>query len=234
MYYLVSLAGFVLGSIILSLILGRVKNTKAMNIFFALIIFGTYIAYVVFVYLDVGWQNKNFINTLPTANISPFMFFIAPLCVFAPKAIKKHFLLLISLLSIVMILLPAYNCVQNYLNGIEFAPHLLLDYGSHFVMLLWGIYLVRSNQVELNFKSFSSSLSTMLCILIVFTTLNSIFDTSFFGLSLNGKHNIYGYVLVDNSYLSLLIYLGGLVALLFIGYGFCKIIKKLHKPRYYY
>ena len=234
MYYLIALAVFALLALILSYVLGRVRNTKVMNIIFAFAIFLSYIAFVVIVYIKVGLKDKAFTNTLPTANISPLAFFISPLCVFAPKSIKKHFLLLFSLLSIVMILLPVYNCVYNYLTNHEFVPYLLLNYFSHLVMLLWGIYIIRSKQVKLNLKSFSSSLSTILCILILFTSLNSIFDTSFFGLSLNGKHNIYGYVLVDNSYLSLSIYVVGLVTLLLIGYVFCKLIEKIFRPRYYY
>jgi hypothetical protein len=56
--------------------------------------------------------------------------------------------------------------------------------------------------------------------------LNVIFDTAFFGLSLNGKHNIYNKVLVDNSYLSALLYYIGLLAVLVMGYFVCKAFAK--------
>ena len=47
--------------------------------------------------------------------------------------------------------------------------------------------------------------------------LNVIFDTAFFGLSLNGKHNIYNFVLTDNSYLSAALYFLGLLCVLGLG-----------------
>ena len=53
--------------------------------------------------------------------------------------------------------------------------------------------------------------------------LNVVFDTAFFGLSLNGKHNIYNNVLVLNSYLSAFLYFFGLCGVLLMGFGFSKI-----------
>ena len=56
--------------------------------------------------------------------------------------------------------------------------------------------------------------------------LNLIFDTSFFGLSLRGKHNIYNNVIVDNSYLSAAIYYAGLIFVLLMGYLVSKAFSK--------
>lgn len=56
--------------------------------------------------------------------------------------------------------------------------------------------------------------------------VNSIFTTSFFGLTFNDNYNIYNMVLVNNAYISALIYLIGLIMVLILGYLFQKIINK--------
>ena len=56
--------------------------------------------------------------------------------------------------------------------------------------------------------------------------LNVAFDTAFFGLSLNGKHNIYNMVLVSNSYLSACIYFLGVGVVLLLGVALCKIVER--------
>ena len=60
----------------------------------------------------------------------------------------------------------------------------------------------------------------------VMLILNLILDTAFFGLSLRGKHNIYNNVLVDDSYLSALLYYIGLCGVLTLGYGFNRILNR--------
>ena len=56
--------------------------------------------------------------------------------------------------------------------------------------------------------------------------LNTVFDKAFFGLSLNGKHNIYNMVLTDSSLLSAVIYFLGLLLVLFLGFFYSKLMKK--------
>ena len=53
-----------------------------------------------------------------------------------------------------------------------------------------------------------------------------IFDNAFFGLSLFGKHNIYNMVIVDNSYLSALLYFIGLIGVTLLGYGFNMLLSR--------
>ncbi|MBO5711476.1 MAG: hypothetical protein J6R47_01425, partial [Acholeplasmatales bacterium] len=59
--------------------------------------------------------------------------------------------------------------------------------------------------------------------------LNVIFDTSFFGLSLNGKHNIYRMVLVSDSYLSAFLYYIGAIGVMALGYLIQKFVNKEYK-----
>ena len=204
----------------------KFKNVKITNFIFCLIAFVLHIISMLIIFLDVGACDWNFLNTLPVANVSPFIFTVVPIYLVLPKSIKKYFFTLISLLSVGMFLATCFNCF--YFNSIsyKFHPQFVLDYIAHFSISLWGIYLVKSNQIELKVKQCLISGLMIFCVAFIMMLLNVIFDTAFFGLSLNGKHNIYNMVLVENSYLSAFIYLLGLCIVLVIGYFLQKILNK--------
>ena len=95
-----------------------------------------------------------------------------------------------------------------------------------FFELTFGIYLVRSGQVTLAPRKSLYSGLIIIGVALFMMVLNLIFDTSFFGLSLLGKHNIYGNVLVESSYLSALIYFAGLTVILLLGYACSRFFEK--------
>lgn len=200
------------------------KNVKVWNIVFTLVTFIAYITVVIVVYLDVGFRDWNFQNTLPVANVSPFMFASLPFSFVLPKKIRKYYFLLVSLLIVGMFFSAVFNCVYNTVISYKFHFHFLLDYIAHVVLSLWGVYLVKTKQVELTKKDITITFIVMLSIITLMLILNVIFDTSFFGLSLNGKHNIYNNVIVESSYLSALIYYIGVVVVLFMGLGAQKLL----------
>ena len=202
----------------------KFTNAKWTNFVFFLIIFLSYLGLVLKVYFDVGASDWNFQNTLPTANVSPFMFCTTPIYFILPKKAKEYYLLLISLLSVGMFLSGTLGCVYYASINYKFHPHFLLDFSAHFAMFLWGIYIIKSNQAELKLKKCLISGSIIFGVAIIMLILNAIFDTTFFGLNLNGKHNIYNNVLVSNSYLSALIYFSGLMAVLLLGFLFNKLL----------
>lgn len=59
--------------------------------------------------------------------------------------------------------------------------------------------------------------------------VNLIFDTTYFGLSLYGKHTIYNTVLVEESWLSAVIYCVGLGSVLWLGYIYSLLMACQHK-----
>ena len=196
----------------------HMKNTKVWNLVFVCVVFLLYIICVWVIYKKSGINDWNFKNVLPTANVSPFMFASSLLILVLPKNIKQYFLVLVSLLSVGMVLSGVINCIYNAVINYNFHIHFFLDYLAHFVLSLWGVYIVKSEQVELNKKNCFIGSFLIYCVLAVMLVLNVVFDRAFFGLSLNGKHNIYNMVLVSNSYLSALIYIVGLGLVLFLGY----------------
>ena len=126
--YLVSLIVLLAIYVLMLFLFKYFKNTLITNIIFASIIFICHIIHAIIVYNDVGPNDWNFLNMLPTANVSPFMFTVVPLFFVLPKSIRKYFALLISLLSVGMIISPTVSSVHFFLIGYKFHPSFLLDY----------------------------------------------------------------------------------------------------------
>jgi hypothetical protein len=203
-----------------------IRNFRLFNVLFGCLVYIPYLWLSCIVYNDVGFYDWNFQNTLPTANVSPFMFSSVPLLLILPPKAKKAVYLLISLLSVGMFGSAALGCIGNAAINYKFHFHFLLDYISHFALSLFGIYLIRTKQVEFHAKNCLVSASIIFGSATVMLILNLILDTAFFGLSLTGKHSIYNNVIVDNSYVSALIYYVGLLMVLLLGYGVCKMFQK--------
>jgi hypothetical protein len=196
------------------------KNTRLWNGIFSALIFTLYIIVMVRIYISVGFYEWNFQNILPVANVSPFMFALALVMHIFPQKIKKHIYLLISLLSVGMLLSATFNCIYNASINYKFHVHFLCDYLAHILLSLWGIYQIKSKQVTLCKKNSLISGAIIFGVAFTMLILNLIFDTAFFGLSLNGKHNIYNVVITKSSALSALVYFVGLGVVLLLGYFF--------------
>lgn len=214
---------YVLGILIVNKV--NIRSEKIANFIFGSVIFVSYIYCVYKIYLSVGVNDWNFFNALPVANVSPFMYVFSFFCLFFPKKIQKYVLLLISLLSFAMFCAGILSCVSYIMRHYAFHFTIALDAFVHVLLSLYGVYLVKSGQVKLSkTKDVVVSGGIIVGVAIIMMVFNLIFDTSFFGLSLYGKHNIYNMVLVGNSIVSAFIYFGGLCLLLVGGYYFQKII----------
>ena len=214
MGYIISLFIFLTIYVFLVKNIKFTSNVCLVNAIFFTLIYLPYLALVLVVYFDVGPYDWNFLNTLPTANVSPFCFFTLPAVMLLPKKIKKYFLLLYSLLTVGMFLSPTLGIIDCIIKGTKFHLHFQLNYLSHYALSLFGIYLIKSKQIQLNLKDALISCFIIIGVCFVMIILNLIFDTAFFGLSFTGKHNIYNNVLVNNPYLSALIYFTGLIFVL--------------------
>ena len=204
----------------------RMKRVWIWDLAFVAAILSLYLSVVVTVYKSVGFYDWNFQNTLPVANVSPFMFTLTPLALLLPKRIRGHVFLLISLLSVGMVLSAVFNCFYNTAIHYKFHLHFACDYLAHVLLSLFGVYLVRSGQVKLTKKNALISSSIILGAAVIMLVLNVIFDKAFFGLSLSGKHNIYNVVLTSNSYLSAILYFLGLSGVLLMGYCYVGLLKR--------
>ena len=225
MHYIYALL-IMLGIFFLLLLLTkRIANLNIVNFIFTACVFVPYLIRIVMIGCDVGLTDWTFRNTLPTANVSPFMFFVAPFLLALPGKIRKYGHTLVAMLCIGMFASGLLDCVSQTMAHYRFNWLFIFDQFCHLAMAAWGVYLIRSKQVHVDFRSCLKSGGILVCVALLMMLLNVIFDTAFFGLSLNGKHNIYLMVLVENSYLSALIYFAGLIAVLAMGYGALQALK---------
>lgn len=202
------------------------KDSLLTNIIFCLNVVAPYLVLVLYIYLTAGPTDWNFFNALPLANVSQFMFSTCWIVFVLPKRVREYYVSLVSLLSLGMFIAPTLGLGTYGFTNYPFRPHFLLDSWAHYSLSLWGIYFVSSKQCELSIKKALIGGSIIVIVALSMMALNMIFDTSFFGLSLNGKHNIYLMVLVDNSYLSALIYFAGLAVVLGGGFFYQKLLSK--------
>ena len=203
------------------------RCVKAFNLIFPIVVFALYLSLCIYVYrTDTDPGRWNFLNTLPVANISPFTFSIMPLLLILPKRAKEPIYLLIAMMSVGMFLSTALGCIGNAVRNYNFHPHFLLDYMAHVVLAAYGVYLIRTGTAKFSIKNCLVSGSLIYGVAFVMLVLNIIFNKAFFGLSLNGRHNIYNMVLVDSSYLSALIYFAGLGAVLALGALLCSFLSR--------
>lgn len=226
MAYIITLILFLLVYIGVIFLMKYMRRVKLANAVFVGLVWIPYLMLSLTVYLDVGFYDWNFQNTLPTANVSPFMFTCVPLALILPRRFKPYFLALISLLSVGMFVSTILGCIYNAAINYKFHIHFTYDYVAHFALSLFGVYIIRSKQVQLDAKHTLIGSFLILAAATGMLILNLIFDTAFFGLSLNGKHNIYNNVLVDNSYVSALLYYAGLIVVLLLGYGYMRFMGK--------
>ena len=110
----------------------------------------------------------------------------------------------------------------------EHALHwtIVFDIAAHAVPSLFGVYLVKTEQVDLEIQNSLKS-GGLIVGVAVGMMLNVIFHTSFFGLSLYGNHNKYNFVVCENGYLSAAIYFCGLCGIFAVGYFYQKLLKKI-------
>ena len=226
MLYIITLCIFLILYVLTVSCMKYMKNIKFFNLFFSAMVFIPYLLLLCAIYKHSGLYHWNFQNALPVANVSPFMFSCVPLILILPERTKKVAHLLISLLSVGMFLSSTLGCLQNAFSNRSFVPFFLWDYLAHFSLSLFGVYLIKSKQVEPNRKDCLLSSLMIIGAASAMMVLNLIFDTSFFGLSLTGKHNIYNQVLVKNSVVSALLYYIGLILVLLLGFLYSKYFQK--------
>ena len=229
MYYIISLVAFVLIYVIIVLLMKKIRNTAVANTIFVAVTLFCYGSLAIIIYQDVGFYDWNFQNVLPTANVSPFMFATLIIYCVLPQKAKKAWALLISLLSFGMLCSAILGCVHRAVIHYKFHLTFLLDYIAHISLSLYGVYLVKSKQVENNKNNSLISGGLIIIVAIVMMIINVFAGTAFFGLALNEKYSIYNMVLVPNCYFSALLYFVGLIIVLISGYFYLKLLNRSQK-----
>ena len=204
-----------------------VKRKTLVNVIMVITVFLLYAFGVVRMYIKEGPHDWNFLNTLPVANVSPFTFCLALVALVLPKKLKNVVFTLVSLLSLGMVVAGSLICFSYVLRQYSFHFTIAADVLAHFVLSFFGVYLVKSGQVEPDKKNTIVAGATIVCVAVVMMALNIVFGTAFFGLGFNGNHNIYNMVLFDNAVVSATAYFLGLIGVLALGRAYwCALTRK--------
>ena len=87
---------------------------------------------------------------------------------------------------------------------------------AHGLIGLYGFSLIYNKVITYDKKKLTYLITAIMLVPVLMLILNLIFDTVFFGLNFNGKHNIYNLVLTDNSFISAVLYFVGLAVLVIV------------------
>ena len=224
--FAVLLAIYIVG-VLLSKYLAKYKNV--VNILFVIAIFASYFYVVRYMYYDVGPEDWNFKNTLPTANVSPFMFCLTPIILVMPKVVRKYCMTLVVLLSLGMVVAGLGGALGFVARNYKFHWHITMDCLAHVLISLWGVYLLKSGQVELTPKKALRGGAIIVSVALIMLILNLIYHKAFFGLSPYGEHNIYNTRFFENGVISIIVYFLGLGFVLCAGYFYQKVLNLKRK-----
>lgn len=203
-----------------------IKNKRIFTVIFPWLIFVGYICCVISMGIKNGVRDWNFLNALPTANVSPFMYCLTPFMFLFPEKIRKYLFGLTALLSFGLICAGCITCLFNIWRSYSFHWEFAVDTMAHGALSLFGVYLIQSEQTDLKIKTCLIGGSIIVGVAVMMLVLNLVLHTSFFGLSLYGQHNIYNAVLCKSGYLSAALYFIGLCGVLALGAGYQTLISK--------
>ena len=171
--FAVLLAIYIVG-VLLAKYLAKYKNV--VNVLFVIAIFMSYLYIVRYMYYDVGPDDWNFRNTMPTANVSPFMFCLTPFILIMPKTIRKYLMTLVVLLSLGMVVAGLGGALGFVARNYKFHWHITMDCLAHVLISLWGVYLLKSGQVELTPKKAIRAGAIIVSVALIMLVLNLILN----------------------------------------------------------
>ncbi len=176
------------------------------------------------------YQREQFVFFL-LDQISPCMFTLLSLACFMKRGIKNALYRAAAFLScgmlLAMLLSPGAAYIEGYVD--DRLMLFTLDILQHLNFSLFGMFLVLSGRVRVNFKSLTSAMGFLFSIIGFVLLVNFVFRQNFFGMGYYGEYGIYRVKLFDSYWLTLATYLFGVFLVLIIGYGFSCILLKLTK-----
>lgn len=166
-------------------------------------------------YAEKGWLDGGFMTL---ANISPFIFTVIPLTLFMKKSVKEYAYSAIAFLHLGLFLAtlisPEYVVIFDYKTEATFAY--AAEAMCHIWAALFGLYLIITKQVELNFKSWLKSIVFMLSIVGFGVITNLFLDTRCFNMNPN-NYSIYFLDIFGSFGATLTAYYLGIIVVLTLG-----------------
>lgn len=201
-------------SLVAILIYNKNINTKYAIIFFASVNTGLFIGYCI----NEFYRKGNF-EFLTFDQISPFMFTMFPLSFLMNKKVQYAYYCTAAFLSFGMFVAMLVSPQEAYLANYKSDATILyvLDTLEHLNMSLFGIYLVASGIVKLNFSNLKKAMIFIYSVIIFVVIVNFLFHKNYFGMGYYSKFAIYSISLFETYWATLAAYLLGLFLVLCLG-----------------
>ena len=182
----------------------------------------------------VYFQQDGKLTFLTFDNISPFTFtFMIFIGLFKEK-LAYAFKCAIAFLSvgmiIAMMITPQYAYIYSFVE--EARIDYLLDALGHLNCSLYGIYLVASGKVKLTLPNFARAAIFMYTVITGVVITNALFHKNFFGMCPYGGYSIYMFNLFEEYWATLLAYYLGVLAVLYLGFGFNYALNRLNRSKF--
>jgi len=179
---------------------------------------------------EYGWLKEGF-QTL--GNISPFTFTLIPLTCFMNDKTKQYAYDAIAFLWVGMFLAlfisPEYAYIFDYHReaSVVYTGEAL----CHMLASLFGIYLILTKQVKLDFQSWVRSIIFMYLVIFFGVFLNFFFHKSHFGMNPYGNYAIYFLDIFGTFEATFIAYLLGVLTVLTLGWQFGGLLERLISPK---
>lgn len=168
------------------------------------------------VYFNKGW----FKTFLTLENISPLTFTLIPFTYLMSDKFKQWYFNLISFLSVGMFFAILVNPNYSYLfqHNLNASFEYAYDSISHLICSLFGVYLVLTKQVKVNFKSLLSAIINMFSIITIIVLINLFLHTGYLGMNPYGNYSIYMLKLFNTFGATLVAYYLGVLVVIILGF----------------
>ena len=173
-------------------------------------------------------------------NISPFISAVISITPILHPKVKDFAYSAIAFLGfgmfVAMFISPEVEFFYNFHQDAKFIH--VSEAICHLIMGLYGFYLVLSDKVKLNLKSYARALVFIYSAIGLGVFLNLCFHQSNFGMDMYGNYSIYFLDIFDSFAATLVAYLFGVLATITVGFVICVLIdwlcrrpKRIHQKK---
>lgn len=203
----------------------KVINVRIANLVFIIVdviffFFWNYAAYL------RGWLDDGFMTL---ENISPFIMTLIPLTLLFNEKVKAYCNSAIAFLwagmFIALIFSPQHAYIFSY--NIEASPIYVSEAACHLIASLYGLFLIITDQVKCDFKSWKRSIICMFSVIGFGVLLNYLFHIDNFGMDPYGDYSIYMIDIFGSFAATLIAFLLGVTLVLTLGLQIGQLLHRL-------
>ncbi len=202
-------------------------NTKIVNGVFIAVDTLFYLAWAYASYLH-GWSD----GFMMLDNISPLIMSMMPISLFLLPKVKEMFKCAAAFLwlgmFVALIISPQHAYIFN--NHVEASPGYSSEAACHLIASLYGIYLIITEQVKCNIKSFLKACAFLYSAIGFGVICNYIFHSDNFGMNPYGGYSIYMIDIFGSFEATLAAYLIGVLLVILLGAQMGLFLFKLITP----